>query len=163
MLYMARFRFRHTAADAADTAIFAMRNPVASGKVITIQKIIHTESFDGVVAVSHVGHGWSRFTGANPTGGTSPVRAEIRSEGDTSAVTDASIKEGAALTLAGVFEGNFHELDIPTVPGTALAHIIDFIEPETFRLLPGEGLALRTTLTAVVGTVASGSVWWQEN
>jgi hypothetical protein len=161
-MYICRYRFRHTAADAADTAIFAMRNPATSGKVLFVNRIVLTVGFDGTSAVSDVGHALSRFSGANPTGGTSPLRMNTRklSGGVASVVTDASIKEGAALTLAASFEGNFHELVIPTTTGTVLSQVLDFLEP--IRLEQGEGLAVRTSVTAVIGTTASGSVWWNE-
>jgi hypothetical protein len=160
MLYLCRFRFRHTGVDAADTSIFAMRNPVASSKVIQVVRTVLTVGFDGISAVAEVGHGLCRFSGANPTGGTSPSRIKIRSLMPTSQVTDASIKEGAALTLAASFEGYYHELAIPAAAGSVLSHVLDYADP--FRLEKGEGLAIRTTLASVVGTTVSGSIWWAE-
>lgn len=161
MLYVCRFRFRHTFADTADTSVFAMRNPTATTKIIQIYRTVITVGFDGASAVAEVGHGFCRFSGANPTGGTSPSRIKLRSAMADSQVTDASIKDGAALTLAAVFEGYFHELPIPAAVGSILSHVIDYAQ-EPLRLDPGEGLAVRTVLAAVIGTTVSGSIWWAE-
>ncbi len=160
-MYLTRFRYRHAAADAADSAIFAMRNPPASGRVITLEKIVLTVGFDGTNAAAEVGHALCRFSAANPTGGTSPARIKKYNALPASVVLDANIKEGAVLTVAGiVFEGNFHELVIPSISGSAMSHILDFWEP--LRLEPGEGIAVRAAIVEVIGATASGSFWWDE-
>lgn len=165
-MYFSRYRYRAAGVDAADTAIFAMRNPVSSGKLIEVLRVVLTVGFDGVSALAELGYGVTRFSGASPTGGTSPVRAKRRSGPagatfPTSVVTDASIKEGAALTLAAAFEGHFHENVIPATTGTVLSHFLEFFD-DPFSLETGEGIAIRNTLATIAGTTVSGSVWWRE-
>lgn len=165
-MFYTRFRFRHTAADAAESVIYAMRNPVSSGKLLEISRLTLTTGFDGASATSESGHGWRRFSGASPTGGSSPARIKhstrVKSIGTSGAsvVTDASIKEGAVLTLAAAFEGYFDEQVIPMAVGSVIKSITEYWP--RFQLQPGEGIALSNTLVAVIGLTASGFVEWEE-
>lgn len=162
-MYLVRFGFRSTGVDAADTAIFAIRNPVAATKRIYVRKLVWGVGFDGATpgAAASVGYALNRFSGADPTGGTSPARIRVPwSSGLASGVADANIKTGAALTLAGTHEEYFHEMVVPAVQGALSREVIDFLFP--LALLPGEGLACRTLLATIAGTRAGGSVWYDE-
>ncbi len=138
-----------------------MRNPVSSGRIIAIWRIVLTLGFDGATAAAQVSAGFRRFTGASPTAGTSPSRIKTSSKMATSVVTDASIKEGALLTLAAAFEGYAHEIAVPVTGGSILSHVLD-LDLAPFMLETGEGIAIGNPLVAVIGACISGSVWWSE-
>jgi hypothetical protein len=166
-MYIAKFGFRHTATDAADTAVFAMRVPAASLVRAVVKKVKINVACDVTTAVaSRIGYGLSRFNAADPTGGSSPPRIGLSSRDTVSVIADANIKTGAALTLGGVFEGNFHEVFIATSNGAAAEQVIHFEDVssrcEGLNLFPGEGLTIRTAIVAVVGQMCSGSVFWEE-
>lgn len=166
-MYCCKFSYLFSGTDAADSPVFAMRNPAASIMDVQVRKICLDMATNVTTATAVMqGFGISRYTVADPTGtgATSPARVGHSTGAAASAILDANIKYGTSnvLTLtSAVFEGNFIEAAIPNALGAVQFREFEF-NRQPFILKPGEGLVIRNITTAVVGFGCRGSVWWEE-
>jgi len=169
-MYFANILLRHTVADAAGSAVWAMHVPATSRKALILKRILPRIGFDGTAAAAHVGYDFWRFTGADPTTGTTVPRIKGKSTYPNSVIADANIQQkSGVLTLTGVvFEaGPFAALIIPVgMTGIEGSENLAFSEdePKALHLKPGEGLAIRVAagFAAVIGQSLSGFVEWDE-
>jgi len=161
--YLANINLRHTAADAADSAVFAMHNPAASGVLLKIRRVNLALAFDGTAAAdTTVGHYLIRFTVANPSTGTTVPRIKRNAAYAASIVADANIQQKSGiLTMTSVSyeSAPFYVARLP-IAVTNGVRTIDLVDP--IELRPDEGLAIRTAVAAVVGTSLHGAIAWDE-
>lgn len=169
--YLANISIRHSAADALGSSVWAMLNPTGSGKTIYIRNIRGRILFDGAVtATTSQGYEFIRYSGnVSPTTGTTIARIKKKTTYANSVVQDANIQQKSGiLTLAGTFEGSpFNVVKMPiSVTGGGQTFDIDLVVAglsyEGFELAPGEGMAIRLHVAAVIGFGIAGSVEWDE-
>lgn len=169
--YQASFFHLAAATDAAGSAVVGLRNPVASSKTLYLRNIRGRVSFQGTAAAAHVGFDFIRFSGGDPSGGTTMTRAKKRSSYAASQVLDANAQyRSGILTMTSVVydtNGPFHVVRVPaSVTGTITEFDIDFVQAGTsyegFELAVGEGIAIRQQIVAIIGTSIAGSIEWDE-
>lgn len=172
-MFMANIGLRHTAADAANSAVWAVNNPTGSGKSLYIRNIRGRIWFDGTAAAgASVGYHFIRYgTNVNPTTGTTVGRVRKLLAGATSVVADANIQQKSGiLTLTGaVFDtsGPFNVVRMgASVTNGSQNFDIDLMTSNQgwspLVLAPGDGMAIRTDVAAIIGLGISGSVEWDE-
>lgn len=158
---------RHSATLSTGDAIWAFKNPLASGKIIRLKRFQGTLNFDGTAAAANVAYDFSRFSGGNaPTdGGAVTVSKAITRGTPTSVLTSTDIRVSAgaaAVTMGGspTFETQgLHRIALPiSVTGTVNPIDADFGELGAC-FLPGEGLAIRLVLASAAGVALNGSFW----
>lgn len=161
--YLANVSLRHTAADAADSAVFAMHNPAASAVLLKIRQVRLVIGFDGTAAAAtDLGYSLIRFTAADPTTGTTVPRIKRNAGYNASVIANANIqqKSGILTLTSAVFEsGPFHVARLPA-SFTGGARLLSLDDPIDLR--PDEGLAIRTTVAAIIGLGLNGSIAWDE-
>lgn len=169
--YMASFFHLAAATDAAGSAVVALRNPAASTKTLYMRNIRGRASFQGTAAAAHVGFDFIRFSGGDPSGGTTMTRVKKRSGYAASQVLDANAQyRSGILTMTSVVydpNGPFHVVRIPaSVTGVVSEFDVDWMAAgatyEPFELAPGEGIAIRQQIVAIIGTSIAGSIEWDE-
>lgn len=170
--YLANISIRHTVADAAASAVFAMRNPVGSGKTAAIRSIRGRMIFDGTaVAAANCGYEFIRFSAGDPTTGTTVPRIKKRNSYAVSVIADANAqqKSGVLTMTSVVYEaGPFAVVRLPAAVTNGVSTFdIVFAQAgvayEPFELAAGEGLAIRLHSTAaIVGLGITGAVEWDE-
>ena len=169
--YIAHISIRHTVADPAGSMVWAMRNPLASPRALHVRNIRGRLSFDGTaVAAANIGYEFVRFTGADPTTGTTVPRVKKRSGYGPSVVQDANIQQkSGVLTMTGV--ANIEILNVVRLPAAVTNGVapfdLDFVvanQPyEALELEPGAGVGIRVgPNAAIIGQTIAGSVEWDE-
>lgn len=161
---------RQTGTDAAASVIWAMRNPLASSKTVAIRRISGILSFDGTAAAGvGVGYEFCRFSGGDPSTGTTLQRLKKRSSYAASQILDANAQyKVTALTMTSVtVDTAFASIKIPiSVTNGACPFDFRFVNAglayEPFELAAGEGLCIRLLVAAVVGQSLNGCVEWDE-
>lgn len=169
--YIANINIRHTVADAAASAVWAMHNPAASARTIYIRAINWMLGFDGALSTLDIAYEFIRFTVADPTTGTTVPVIKKNNGYNASAIGSTNIQQKSGiLTLAGaVFEsGPFHVIRIPaSVTNTISEGDLQFHQAmegtSNFDLRPDEGMAIRLNLAAIIGQMLAGSVEWDEH
>ncbi len=149
-------------------AIFAMR--AGASKVLRVHRIVIQGGFSGVgnaqsTQIIQV----KRFSGATHTGGSSRLTSIVKHSSDEPASTvldarEADITGTAPLTDTNVvYEAAFRNTMLPrTLSGMSALLWSSDLHPEVI-IRPGEGLAIFTTASAVVGDSIVGLVCWSEN
>lgn len=170
--YLAGFNIRHTAADAAASAVLGFRNPVASTKTVFIRNIRGRMAFDGTAAAAtSLCYELIRFSAGDPSTGTIMTRVKKRSSYAASQILDANaqFKSGILSMTSVVYDplGPFHYLRLPASVTSGVTEFdLDFVqagvEYEGFELAVGEGLAMRLTNAAIIGQSIGGSIEWDE-
>ncbi len=170
--YLANINIRHTVADAGASAVFAMRNPAASTKTCFIRAIRGRVTFDGTaVAATSCAYEFIRFSGGDPSTGTTLPRVKKRSSYANSQILDANAQQkSGVLTMTSVTydpNGPFNVVRLPTSVTSGIAGFdIDLLTAglsyEGFELAVGEGLAIRLNVAAIIGLGIAGSVEWDE-
>lgn len=158
---------RLTAAIAANSLIWSVRNAVGSGKTVKIRRILSNVAFDGTAAATTALYDWVRFSAATPTGGTAMTVIKKRNSAPASAVTDARFNAAAALGVAGVvFETSFFSIgnqrQVAAGKTADLRFEVSGQDYDNFELAPGEGMGIRLNQVAVIGDSISGGVTWDE-
>lgn len=160
--YAAAFSLRQTAASAANTTVFSMRNAAASTKVVFIEKMIFNMSFNATapVARTNLSYIMQRFNTATPTGGTVIVVGKMDADDAATSVTDVRFLN-TGLTVAGVvFETGVQALIYSPNSGTAVSNYTD--DAVGIKLKAGEGLAMLLGAAAIIGQEIGGVIVWSE-
>lgn len=126
--------------------------------------------FDGTAtAATTSGYELVKFTGADPTTGTTVPRVKKRSAYSVSAILDANIQQkSGVLTMTGITNIEVvNTIRLPlSVTGSIASFDLDFVVAgmpyEGFELAPGEGFGIRLVAAAVIGLGVGGSVEWDE-
>lgn len=144
----------------AATMYWAMRNN--GSKDVRIKAIDLALMFSGTAAASRSAYELVRFSGANPTGGTSVAAVKGDNVDDANSVVTDIRFAPAGLTAAGIsFETNAIAVIGHINQLTAnIVHHLDF--DEDLVLAPGEGLALRSQTAIIAGSAVNGCVKWSE-
>ncbi len=163
--YLLPVGFRMTAALAANSLVWAMRN--GSSRTIVIKRVTLLVGFDGTAAASVSIYNLLRFTGANPTGGNALTVVKRDSTDPASTVQDSRESTGgAALTDAGIsYESPFARVGCQRqVNANNQLNLIPLnLEREgLFILGSNEGLGIRLVNAAVIGDHILGGVSWDE-
>lgn len=174
-MYYAKVLLRHTAADAAGSAVWAMHNPPGSGARIFMRDIDLNLSFDGTLAAaSNVGYELWRFTTADPTAGSTVPRIKRKTQQAASVIADANIQQRSGiLTMTSVVYDTdaFSAVIVPaSITGAYRSHRLEYPSSDVlfnetaFILEQNEGLAIRvaTGFTAIIGQNLSGHISWSE-
>lgn len=159
--YSAPIAIRQSAATASGGTVWAMRNPLASTKIVLIEVINLLISFDAGTPLgrSLQRYDMVRFSAATPTGGTSVAVVSADSAASSSAVTDARFLD-TGLTTSGISFGTaFCTIGVPASDGSNCAYRRTGVP---IRLAAGEGLAIRLNGSAVVGQGLTGEIAWSE-
>lgn len=151
MSYLLSSTYRHAATDAANSCTFFMRVPPASEKRVLIRKLILQGSFDGTAASTQMIAKVERMSAADPTGGSSPVRAKLDTAKAASIIVDAATKGGAILTVGSASFGDLITQLVLSRRAYFSDLYLEFDKKLPLILRPGEGIAIRTGTTAVVG------------
>jgi len=157
-----------SAAVVNGATIWAMRN--GSTRVIVFRRIFLTLGFRGAAATSTSSYLLCRFAGATPTGGSGITIVKRNSANPPTAVVDVRSNYAASLGVAGItFEEGFANFGLQRQLNANQSIDLDYTEAfggdrymGNFRLLPGEGLAIKLENTAVIGDMIGGFVDWNE-
>lgn len=165
--YMLPIAFRQSAATAADSTIWAMRN-LGANRTLYIRRLVLAVSFDGTAAATTSQYEVRRFRDATPTGGTALAVVKKNTTETASAVTDARFVD-TGLTVAGV------TFDAPSITAGAprqVAAVGQFVHEwpgmaagqssGAFIVTGLDGLCIRNGVTAVVGDAVRGWIEWDE-
>lgn len=179
-LYYAKVQIRHTAADAAGSAVWAMHVPAQTSGTyknrtgLWLREINLHVKFDGTGAAAAVELGYDlwRFSVADPTTGSTVPRIKSHGAGQASSViADANIQQKSGiLTMTSVAYDTdaFAAISLPQVNtggDTELKlQFSSWDDDHPFFLPPDDGLAIRvlTGQAAVIGLALTGYVSWQE-
>lgn len=159
--YATPVNIRQTSTTAANATVWAMRNAANSTKSIIIEKIILMMSFD---AGTPIGRSLQRynimgFNGATPTGGTSQGVAPLDNNNPATQVTDVRFSDTGLSTTGAAFGNSFLTIGCPATDATTAPFKYD---GPPIKLAPGEGLAIRLAIAAVIGEGLTGGVIWSE-
>lgn len=164
--YVLPVNLRATAASAATTLFWAMRN--GSSRVVSIRRISLAATFDGTAAAGQTPrYAIQRFTSATPSSGTVLTPVKKRSSYGSSTIVDARFSD-TGLTFAGlVFEPEALVIGTPaSVTGTSTIRDYSFEKAneryDSFELGANEGLAIRVLVVMVIGMSLTGFVAWDE-
>jgi hypothetical protein len=158
---------RLTAAIAANSLIWSMRNAVGSGKTVKIRRVLSNVAFDGTAAATTALYDWVRYSAATPTGGTPMVVIKKRNTAPPSAITDARFNAGAALSVTSVvFETSAFSIgnqrQVAAGKTADLRFEVSGQDYDNFELAAGEGFGVRLNVASVIGDSISGGVTWDE-
>lgn len=165
-VYLLPVNVRQTAATAANSVVWAMRN--GASRTLTVKQINVTVDFDGTLAaLTTPRYGVQRFTIAAPTGGTALVPIKKRSTYSASTVADARFLDTGLTLGAMVFETDAMVFGVTaSVTGGNSLRPFDFTvsgeRHSGFELAPNEGLCIRLNTAAVIGVSLTGFVGWDE-
>jgi len=159
--YSAPVSIRQSAATAAGSTVWTMRNPAASAKTVYIERICLTADFDTGSPLGRTlqRYDLERFTAATPTGGTAVTVATMDTANAATAVTDVRFLDTGLTTTSVVFAAPFVTIGVPTSDGSINPFLRERIG---FKLAAGEGLAIRLNNAAVVGQGLTGEIVWSE-
>lgn len=168
--YIAGAAIRHTATDAADSAVIALRNPSASTKTVCIRRIYGNMLFDGTASAGNsLGYEFIRFSAGDPTTGTTLPRIKKKNSYAASQILDANaqFKSGVLTMTSVVYESEFFFV---RAPASVTAQVVPFEIPfvtagaayEPFELAVGEGIAVRLNIIAIVGQGLAVTFEWDE-
>lgn len=161
---------RQSAATTAGNVVWAMRN-LSQYRALWVRRIDLNAMFDGAPATSTSVYRLLRFTTATPTAGTAitpvPINTRGASPAPASIVTDARFLDTGLTQGAMAYpEDAFALVGAPRAVG-AVAFLNrewgDFNETRRLVVPPGEGIAIRLGLDAVVGDTLQGNIEWFEH
>ena len=160
LYYSLPINLRQSAATSAGTTVFSMRNNSASPKMIMIESINLSMSFDAGTPLSRASLRYElvRFNTATPTGGTSISPIMMDSNAPSTLVTDARFADTGLSVTSVVFENPFASIGCPASDGAYSKYSRDI----PIKLGAGEGLAIRLTVPAVIGQGLFGEIIWSE-
>jgi hypothetical protein len=162
---------RQTAASAADSVVWSMRNlgPGKSRRAIAIRRISVNVMFDGVAAASQSQYKLCRFRDATPTIGTALTVVKQNTDDTDSIVTDARFLD-TGLTVAGVtFDAAMQIMGAPRQVGACAQYVREWPGIMSGQgsgaliIKPDDGLCLRLGVAAVIGDGIQGFIEWDEH
>ena len=161
LYYSLNVNIRQSAATAANTTVWAMRNDAASVKQIMIEQILLNMSFDAGTPLGRSLQRYEirRFNTATPTGGTSITVIPMDSLSPATTVTDARQVDTGLTVTSIVFENIMDIISCPATDQTVVPIRRDFVP---IKLAAGEGLAIRLNVASVVGQGLCGRITWSE-
>jgi hypothetical protein len=169
--FFVNMSIRHTAADAAGSFVWAFRNPIGAAKSVRILAIRGALWFDGVAAAGgNVGYEFCRFTGGDPTTGTTIPRSKKWTGSSVSVLADANIQQkSGVLTITGITAIEiFHVIRMGASVTNGLRNLdLDFRAAGFLRehseYAAGEGFGIRVGPgAAIIGQGLAGSVETEE-
>jgi len=154
---------RQTAATGANGTVWAMRNPVGSGKTMYVERINLQMSFD---AGTPLGRSLLRyfivgFMSATPSGGTTQTAAKLDSTNAASIGPDIRSLDTGLTTTSVNFGNAITVIGCPASDGATTSYTknhADYIA----KLAPGEGICIRLAVAAVIGQGLTGEIVWSE-
>jgi hypothetical protein len=169
--FLLNVSLRHTVADAAGSFVWALRNPAAAIRTVRLMSIMGSMWFDGVaVAGANVGYELCRFTGADPTTGTTVPRSKKWGGSTVSVVADANVQQkSGVLTLTGI--AGIEIMGVlrmgASVTNGIYPFYFDFFKTARLRahaeLAPGDGFGIRVGPgAAIIGQGLSGIIETEE-
>lgn len=169
--YLTNISLRHTSADAAGSVVWAIHNPAASTKTAYIKRVRGILSFDGsAAAATGIGYEIIKFSGADPTTGTTIDIVKKRNAYPASQIAAANIQQKSGiLTMSGIT--NIQILAVLRLPVAVtnpflffdLGFVISGIGYEALEIAVDYGLAIRVgPVAAIIGQTLSGQVVWDE-
>lgn len=162
--YSTAFSLQQAAATAANATVFAMRNAAASTRTVIIERIICRMGFNAANPVTRTQQTYifQRFSAATPTGGTALTAGRADSSDAASQVTDVRFLATGLTTTGVTFDtANLASMACDTTQGINNERSL-LLPPSVIRLAPGEGLAIRLGVTAVVGQALNCVIFWRE-
>ena len=160
LYYSLPISIRQSAATSANQVVWTMRNNAASPKIVMIERINLSMSFDAGTPLTRTSLRYElvRFNSATPTGGTSISPIMMDSNSPATFVTDARYLD-TGLTTSGIsFENAFGSVGCPASDGATATYSRDM----PIKLGAGEGLAIRLNVAAVTGQGLFGEIIWSE-
>lgn len=159
--YCVPVQIRQSAASAANTTVFTIRNPAASTKTVVIESMNLIGTFDSGTPITRtlLRYSLHRFSTATPTGGTAETVIKLNNSNAATQVTDVRFLDTGLTTTGVVFENPFSIIGIPATDGA----IVQYKKETTPLILaPGEGFCIRLNVAAVIGQGISGEIAWSE-
>jgi hypothetical protein len=164
------FKLRHTAADASGSVVVALHNPAASGKTLYLRRIIGGLFFDGTAAAGGLAYELIKFSGGDPTTGTTMAVSKKRTT-YTSAIGTANAQyKSGILTVTGIT--NIETIAFTPTLGSATTNGMvpfefNFVQAaghtaEPYELPVDYGFAFRLPQAAIIGLGMSGFAEWDE-
>lgn len=169
--YLMNISLRHTVADAAGSFVWAFRNPLAAARAIRLLAIMGSMWFDGTAAAAgNIGYELCRFTGGDPTTGTTVPRSKKWGAGAVSQLADANIQQKSGiLTITGIVGIEiFGVIRMgASVTNGLYPFYFDFLKAGKLRahneLAPGDGFGIRVGPgAAIIGQGLSGIIETEE-
>lgn len=159
--YSVALGFRQSAATAANSTVFSLRNPTGSTKTLFIELINLNMSFDSGTPLGRSTQTYNilGFNTATPTGGTAINIAPLDSNNPTSQVTDVRFLDTGLTTTGVVFGNKVMTISCPATDQTVINYKR---ENPIIKLMAGEGLAIRLGVAAVIGQSLAGEISWSE-
>lgn len=159
--YSAPVSIRQTAASAANSTVWAMRNAAASTKTVVIERIYLLISFDAGTPITRSFQRYDlvRFSAATPTAGTAVTVVLQDSSNAATQVTDVRFLDTGLTTTGVTFGTSFATVGVPASDGATNVYVRDVVG---FKLAPGEGFAIRLNTAAVIGQDLDGEIVWSE-
>lgn len=161
LYYCAPVNIRQTAATAANSTVWSMRNDASSLKLVTIESIKLMMHFDTGTPLqrSSLRYELRRFSTATPSGGTSITPVLRDSLAPSTSVTDARFLDTGLTVTSVVFDNPFAIIGCPASDGSTNSFSQDIVP---FKLAAGEGLCIRLSQTAAIGQGLFGEIIWAE-
>jgi hypothetical protein len=161
MYYSAPINIRQTAATAANSTVWAMRNAAASTRTVIIEKIELMMAFDSATPATRSTQRYDliRFSTATPTAGTAITVAQMFSGDPSTQVTDVRFLDTGLTTTGVVLNSPFATIGCPATDATTTKYQRQ--GPPLF-LAAGEGLCIRLNTAAVIGQSVTGEIVWSE-
>lgn len=169
--FLLNISLRHTVADAAGSFVWAFRNPAAAIRAVRLMSIMGSLWFDGVGAAGgNVGYELCRFTGGDPTTGTTVPRSKKWTGSTASVIADANIQQKSGVLtitgIAGIEIFGVLRLGVSLTNGI-YPFYFDFFKTARYRahneFAPGEGFGIRVGPgAAIIGQGLSGIVETEE-
>jgi hypothetical protein len=150
-----------TAALAANTAIFAIRNSTVRKMVLLTMDV--TLAFSGTAAASTMQLSARRFTTATPTGGTALTTLVVAEDSTlpTTQILDARCATAAAgLTTTGIVLGN--PIFPAIVPRSVTGAVFNFQMDRDVIVNINEGFLVQYDTVGVIGDAISVTCYWGE-
>lgn len=159
--YSAPVNIRQTAATAANSTVWTMRNAAASTKTVYIERITLLMAFDTATPITRSLQRYDlvRFSAATPTAGTAITVVSMDSSNAATGVTDVRFVDTGLTTTGVTFGAAFATIACPATDATTTQFSRDGI---ALKLAPGEGFCIRLTVAAVAGQSVAGEVVWSE-
>lgn len=156
--YSTNFFMTQSAASAAGTTVFTMRNAVGSTKSVYITSLSLVISNFGAGNNSVSIYAIQRFNTATPTGGTTRSVIGMSSSNAASNVTDVRFLDTGLSTTGVVFEADLALM--PFSNGQFFSSTFTITEP--IMLAAGEGLAVRINQVVRINNTVSANIFWVE-
>ena len=159
--YLAQSIPQFTAALAANTAVWAIRNGATRKMKLIITEA--TMGFAGTAAASSMQMSIRRFTTATPTGGTALTTLVTPEDSAMSATTIADARcatAAAGLTTTGAVIGN--PIFVGVVPRSVTGAVFNFEMSRDLVLNPNEGVLVQYDTVGVIGDVVGITMYWGE-